>query len=56
MLELWDADLHNIRAIACEVIAKQLYAFLPSLLKHQQLTAIASKPKKTKTSSCRTSC
>ena len=25
MLELWDADLHNIRAVACEVIAKQLY-------------------------------
>lgn len=24
MLELWDADLHNIRATACEVIAKQL--------------------------------
>jgi hypothetical protein len=24
MLELWDADLHNVRATACEVIAKQL--------------------------------
>ncbi|KAG0646364.1 vacuolar conductance [Hyphodiscus hymeniophilus] len=24
MLELWDADLHNVRAVACEVIAKQL--------------------------------
>jgi hypothetical protein len=24
MLELWDADLHNIRATACEVIAKRL--------------------------------
>ncbi len=24
MLELWDADLHNIRATACEVIAKQM--------------------------------
>ncbi|KAI9816315.1 MAG: hypothetical protein M1827_001917 [Pycnora praestabilis] len=24
MLELWDADLHNIRAIACEVMAKHL--------------------------------
>jgi hypothetical protein len=23
-LELWDADLHNVRAVACEVIAKQL--------------------------------
>jgi hypothetical protein len=22
--ELWDADLHNVRAIACEVIAKQM--------------------------------
>lgn len=25
MLELWDADLHNVRATACEVIAKQLW-------------------------------
>lgn len=24
LLELWDADLHNIRAIACEVIAKRM--------------------------------
>lgn len=24
MLELWDADLHNVRAVACEVIAKQM--------------------------------
>lgn len=24
MLELWDADLHNVRAVASEVIAKQL--------------------------------
>lgn len=24
MLELWDADLHDIRAVACEVIAKRL--------------------------------
>ncbi|KAK3176692.1 hypothetical protein OEA41_008017 [Lepraria neglecta] len=23
-LELWDADLHNVRAVACEVLAKQL--------------------------------
>ncbi|MCJ1468209.1 hypothetical protein MMC07_006837 [Pseudocyphellaria aurata] len=23
-LELWDADLHNVRAVACEVIAKQI--------------------------------
>jgi len=22
--ELWDADLHKVRAIACEVIAKQM--------------------------------
>lgn len=27
LLELWDADLHNVRAIACEVIAKQMYDF-----------------------------
>lgn len=24
LVELWDADLHNIRAIACEVIAKAM--------------------------------
>ena len=24
MLELWDADLHNLRAVACEVIAKEM--------------------------------
>lgn len=24
LLELWDADLHNIRAIACEIIAKRM--------------------------------
>lgn len=23
-LELWDADLHNLRATACEVVAKQM--------------------------------
>lgn len=25
VLELWDADLHNLRAVACEVLAKQMY-------------------------------
>lgn len=25
MLELWDADLHNVRAVACEVLAKQMF-------------------------------
>ena len=24
MLELWDADLHNVRAVATEIIAKKL--------------------------------
>ncbi len=24
-LELWDAGLHNLRAVACEVLAKQMY-------------------------------
>ena len=24
MLELWDADLHNVRAVACEILAKQI--------------------------------
>lgn len=28
MLELWDADLHNVRAVACEVLAKQMYVNL----------------------------
>lgn len=27
-LELWDADLHNARAVACEVLAKQMYVSL----------------------------
>lgn len=26
MLNLWDADLYNVRATACEVLAKHLYA------------------------------
>jgi hypothetical protein len=24
-VELWDADLHDVRAVACEVIAKRMY-------------------------------
>lgn len=24
LVELWDADLHNVRAVACEVVAKQM--------------------------------
>lgn len=24
LIELWDADLHELRAVACEVIAKQM--------------------------------
>ena len=27
-LELWDADLHKVRATACEVIAKAMSVFL----------------------------
>ena len=27
LLELWDADLHNVRAVACEVLAKRLYDY-----------------------------
>lgn len=27
-VELWDADLHQVRAVACEVIAKRMYASL----------------------------
>ena len=29
LLELWDADLHDLRAVACEVLAKQMYFSLP---------------------------
>lgn len=25
LVELWDADLHRVRAVACEVIAKAMY-------------------------------
>ena len=28
-LELWDADLLNVRAVACEIIAKALYVVSP---------------------------
>ena len=28
LLELWDADLHEVRATACENIAKKMYVFL----------------------------
>lgn len=28
LVELWDADLHQVRAVACEVIAKRMYEFL----------------------------
>lgn len=28
LLELWDADLHDLRAVACEVLAKQMYLSL----------------------------
>lgn len=26
LVELWDSDLHDCRALACEVIAKRMYA------------------------------
>lgn len=28
-VELWDADLHDLRAVACEVIAKRMYDPFP---------------------------
>lgn len=31
LLELWDADLHELRAVACEVLAKQMYLSLTHL-------------------------
>lgn len=33
-IELWDADLHDLRAVACEVIAKRMYG--PSKLRCNQ--------------------
>lgn len=31
LIELWDADLHDLRAVACEVLAKQMYFSLTHL-------------------------
>lgn len=31
LLELWDAGLHDLRAVACEVLAKQMYLSLSHL-------------------------
>lgn len=48
-LELWDADLHNVRAVACEVIAKQMYmnlcysVYLPFCF---QFHALATSPRR----------
>lgn len=28
MIELWDADLHNVRAEACEVLAKRMWVLI----------------------------
>jgi hypothetical protein len=54
MLELWDADLHNIRAIACEVIAKHLYGF-PIFLESRKRTngVTGSRPRMTRNISYR---
>ena len=45
MLELWDADLHNIRATACEVIAKHLYVLYLQYGKESAHEKIGSKAK-----------
>lgn len=29
LVELWDSDLHECRAVACEVIAKRMYVLQP---------------------------
>ena len=61
MLELWDADLHNIRAVACEVIAKLLYVFLclvtllQTSLGSGLMSEIGSRLKMTRSISYRTS-
>lgn len=34
-LELWDADLHNLRATACEIIAKQMYVAFQHIFKDE---------------------
>ncbi|KAI4114904.1 MAG: hypothetical protein LQ345_004396 [Seirophora villosa] len=51
MLELWDADLHNVRATACEVMAKQIIEseedqsyLLQSLLLKRYSILISSTP------------
>lgn len=35
LAELWDADLHRVRAVACEVIAKQMYELVTPLFKRR---------------------
>ena len=30
LIELWDADLHEARAVACEILAKRLWVFTPA--------------------------
>lgn len=32
LVELWDSDLHDLRAVACEILAKRVYAAPPILL------------------------
>ncbi|KAI4206662.1 MAG: hypothetical protein LQ346_000954 [Caloplaca aetnensis] len=51
MLELWDADLHNVRAVACEVMAKHIIEseenesyLLQSLLLKRYSILISSTP------------
>ena len=58
MLELWDADLHEVRATACEVIAKQMYVVSEFLCVRGRLLnwGLASKAKKTRPTSCKKFC
>ena len=38
LLELWNTDLHNVRAVACEVIAKHLCVMLETFKTLGRLT------------------
>lgn len=50
-VELWDADLHELRAVACEVIAKRMYAFFFFFYLSCSLfdTGLASRARRTRT-------
>lgn len=58
-IELWDADLHEVRGVACEILAKRMCVSCRSY-RHEQATELTSnavlKEKKTKTTFSNKSC